>query len=145
MSKTEENEERRSDNGMFELAIRKKLRWQSIRGPMSIEELWDLPLTSKDNFNLDFIGLAADEAQKVTGRSLVKKEKSPEEALASLRFDIVKYIIDTKIEEEAKAAKRASNRKEREKLKEILEQKQGEKLLGLSEVELQKRIAALSE
>lgn len=136
-------EEPSNDNGMFELALRKKLRWVTSRGLMSLEELWEIPLTSKDGFNLDAIGLAAEDALAAHGRSLVKRTKSPDEALASLRFDIVKYVISTKVAEDEDAKTRASNKKELEKLLKIKEERQNQELLGIDGDELDKRIAAL--
>ncbi len=58
-------------------------------------------------------------------------------------LETVKYVIDTRIAEEAAAASRAEKKGEKEKLLRILAEKQDGKLSDLSEKELQKRIAAL--
>jgi hypothetical protein len=58
---------------------------------------------------------------------------------------LVKSVIDTKLSEEEADKKRATNKIEREKLLEILAEKQAGKLSYLSEKELQRRIAAVGE
>jgi hypothetical protein len=55
----------------------------------------------------------------------------------------VKYVIETKLAEEQAAETRAKNKAEKQKLLEILAEKQEGKLSNLSEAELKRRIAAL--
>ncbi len=133
-----------STNTMFETATRSKIRFTSPRGELSTEQLWDVPLRSKDGFNLDAVAKAANAALKaLTEESFVSTERTPAHAKAELTLELVKYVIATKLAEEAAAAKRAENRAEREKLLAILAEKQAGKLTELSEKELQRRINAL--
>lgn len=37
---------------MFEFATRSKLRFTSARGELTAEQLWDVPLRSRDDFSL---------------------------------------------------------------------------------------------
>jgi hypothetical protein len=60
-------------------------------------------------------------------------------------FEIVKYVIEVKLGEEEALKKRAENKKEKEKLLEILAEKQAGALSALSEEDIKKRIAALDE
>ena len=40
---------------LFKEALVQKLRFKTIRGNISTEELWDIPLTSKNGFSLNDI------------------------------------------------------------------------------------------
>jgi hypothetical protein len=129
---------------IFEYASRNKVRFQSVRGELTIEQLWDVPLRSKDDFNLNAVAKAANKAWKdVSEESFVETSKTPEHTRREITLNVVKYVIDTKLAEEEAAKRRADNKVEKEKLLAILAEKQAGKLSELSEKELQKRIAAL--
>ena len=129
---------------LFEYATRNKLRFPSPRGEITLEQLWDVPLRSRDDFNLDTIAKAANKAWKeVSEESFVETEKTPAHTKREMTLEVVKYVIETKLAEEAAEKKRAENKLEKEKLLKILAEKQDGKLSELSEKELQKRIAAL--
>ena len=129
---------------LFLYATRNKLRFASSRGNLSVEELWDVPLRSKDEFNLDTIAKSVNRALKaVSEESFVETRKTPEHTKLETALEVVKFVIETKRTEEEKAKKRAANQLEKAKLLEILAEKQNGRLSELSEKELQKRIAAL--
>lgn len=131
---------------MFEIATRTKLRFQSTKGELSIEQLWDVPLRSKDDFNLDTVAKTVNKALKtISEESFVSTKKSTAQTKQEMALDIVKYVIQTKLDEEDAAATRAANKVKKEKLLAILAEKQDGKLSELSEKELQKQIAALSD
>lgn len=132
---------------IFEYATRNKLRFASVRGELTVEQLWDVPLrgtASADGFNLNAIAKAASKALKeVSEENFV--EASPTRPIITQRevvLEVIKHVIATKLAEEEAAKKRATNKQEREKLLAILAEKQDGKL---SERELQKRIAALED
>lgn len=132
-----------SDN-IFETATRAKLRFTSARGELSVEQLWEVPLRSRDGFDLDAVAKGANKALKaLTEESFVSMERTPAHTKAELTLEIVKHIIGVKLAEEEAAKKRADNRVEKEKLLQILAEKQAGKLSELSEKEIQKRINAL--
>ena len=131
---------------IFEFATRNKLRFASARGELTVEQLWDVPLRSKDDFNLNLIAKAANKAWKdVSEESFVETTKTMEHIRLEIALDVVKYIIDAKLDAENRAKKRADNKLEKEKLLGILAEKQAGKLSELSEKELQRRIAALDD
>jgi hypothetical protein len=131
-------------NTMFETATRVKIRFTSVRGELSVEQLWDVPLRSRDGFNLDAVAKAANAAKlAITEESFVSTERTPAHDKAELTLELVKYVIQVKLSEEATAKKRAENKVEREKLLAILAEKQAGKLSELSEKEIQRRINAL--
>lgn len=128
----------------FEYATRNKLRFASIRGELTAEQLWDVPLRSSDDFNLDKIARAANKAFKdATEESFVSTARTPAHTRLEMILTTVKRVIEVKIEDEVSAKLRAERKIEKEKLLAILAEKQAGKLSDLSEKELQRRIAAL--
>jgi hypothetical protein len=130
---------------MFDQATRQKLRFTSSRGELSVEELWDLPLTSMvGKPNLDDIALSLHRELRSTAEvASFVDEKSKTDPTVQLRFDIVKHIIDTRKEENQKEAKRRESAETKQRLLEILAKKQDAHLEALPIEELQKKIAEL--
>ena len=129
--------------GKFEYVTRAKLRWPSSRGQLSIEQLWDAPLRSKNDFDLNAIAKDVSKTLKSTEENFVETAKNAERELYELLLDVVKYVIDTKLREEEAAKRKAANKVEKQKLLAILAEKKDGALSALSEKELQERIAAL--
>lgn len=141
---TQRGEKETMSTNIFEYAARSKLRFQSTHGALTVEQLWDVPLRSRDDFNLNAVAKAASKAWKdVAEESFVDTAMTPEHVRLATALDIVKCVIETRLAEEEAAAKRAKNKVEREQLLGILAEKQAGKLSELSEKELQRRIAAL--
>lgn len=131
---------------IFEYATRSKLRFASIKGDLTVEQLWDVPLRSRDDFNLNIIAKAANKALKeISEESFIEITKTIEHTRREAALELVKYVIETKLAEEKAAAARADRKQEKENLLSILAEKQAGKLTALSEKELQKRIAALDD
>lgn len=128
----------------FEYATRHKLRFTSVRGDLTLEQLWDVPLRSKDDFNLNAVAKVANKAVKdATEESFVDSTRTAQHVRLETALEIVKHVIETKLHDEDTAKKRAENRIERERLLAILAEKQAGKLSALTEEELKKRIEAL--
>jgi len=122
---------------IFERASRLKLRFASVRGNLSVEDLWDL---SEKQLNSIYTNLAA-ESRNSEIESLI--EPSPEDAAMSLRKDIVRHVFSTKkAEREARAAK-AQVREEFQHLLELRARKADEALEGLDLETLDAKIAEL--
>lgn len=129
---------------IFEYASRNKIRFLSSRGEISVEQLWDVPLRGRDDFNLNDVAKKANKALKdATEESFVETARTSTHVRLEATLEIVKHVIGVKVAEEESAKKRAENRVEKEKLLEILAEKQAGKLSDLSEKELQRRISAL--
>lgn len=131
---------------IFEYAARHKLRFASVRGELTTEALWEVPLRSRDDFNLNTVAKTASKAWKdISEESFVETTETPEHTRREMVLGVVKYVIEAKLADEATAKKRADNRVEKEKLLAILAEKQDGKLSALSEKEIQRRIVALDE
>ena len=125
-------------------ATRKKYRFPSNKGPLLLEQLWDLPLQAKNGFSLDNIAQELDREIQAAGRtSFVEKGGNPAKTELEEKLAIVVFVIET-IQAENKAAREASARKaERDMLVEALHDKKKAEILNLSAEQLEARIAAL--
>lgn len=129
---------------IFEQATRQALRFSSNRGELSTEQLWDLPLTKRDGFDLDTIAKTVNAQLKtLSEESFVTKSQNPAKDSLELKLEILKHIIAVKLkdaEDRRNAAERAT---ERQKLLDILAEKQAGALKELSVEDIQKRLAEL--
>jgi hypothetical protein len=119
---------------MFEEAARLKLRFQTDRGLLTVEDLFELPLTSKTGRpNLDSIAIALDKEIRNTGEavSFVNPEASSEaNKVLNLKFDIVKHIIGVRIAERDAAAAEQKRREDKQKILAVIARKQDQQLEG---------------
>ena len=122
---------------MFERATKLKLRF-NFKGQCTTEDLWDL---KENDLDLIYRDLKEDE-KAVCGNGLIMRSNKAADTL-KLKQDIVKHIFDAKRAEAEARKNAAENRIRRDRLKTVLAQKQDEKLLGMSEADLQKEIEAL--
>lgn len=129
---------------MFEKATRLKLRFDSPRGDLSTEQLWDLPLQSKSGFDLDTVAKAVNsELKSISEESFVETRSNPRKGELELKLEIVKHVIKTKQDENAAVISAAAKREERKRLEAILATKQASALEQLSVEEIQKRLDEL--
>jgi len=128
---------------MFEQASRLKLRLNTSVGLISVEDLWDLPLTSKaGHTNLD--DLARDLSKRVaeTEESFVEKP-APKDIKTHLGFDIVKHIIKIRLEERDAAKAALAKKAKKAKILEILASKEDRTMQEMSEEDLRKMLEEL--
>ena len=130
---------------IFEHATRTKLRFESTKGELSVENLWDLPLTSRTGFDLDTLakGIARDMRNNQEESFVTTSGASAQMRTLELKLEILKHIIAFKLAEAEKKEQAASKAEEKRRLTEILAQKQDQALLDLTPVELQARLRAL--
>lgn len=130
---------------IFEQAARLKLRFETPKGLLSAEDLWDLPLTSNaGKANLDDLARAYDKEVKEEAKvSFVNPTQSKSNAVAELKFNIVLRIIQVRVEENQKRLDAEDRAEKRRQIQGIIERKQNEALEGKSLEELQKLINSL--
>lgn len=120
----------------FEKAIKLKLRFKCPRGLLTIEDLYDIPLTEGD-INLEKIAVDLyKELNEIAEISFVKKTQNTKKDIIQLKFDIVKHIIDTRIKESQEKEKESENMFIKNKIKKIIEDKENEDLKNKSIDEL---------
>ena len=129
---------------IFETASKQKIRFSSARGELTTEQLWDLPLQSKTNFDLDNVAKSANaELKALTDDSFVATAEKPGKEQATVKLEIVKHVIAVRLAENEAARFAASRKAEREKLLGILGDKQDEALKSMTPEQIQARLAEL--
>ncbi len=124
---------------MFEKATRLKLRFETTRWTISVEDLWDLSLTDLDAVAISLHKLL----RQADGTVSFVTPVAPSNDVLQLKFDIVKHVLDLRVKErdEAKMANERANKKQQ--LLEILSRKENAALEGKSSEELTAMINSL--
>ena len=129
---------------IFEQASRQKLRFQSSKGELTSEQLWDLPLQSKTQFDLDTVAKTVSRDLKgVTEESFVSTAANPANARLTLALEVVKHVIAVKIAENEASRKRADREDERKKLLAALANKEESALNAMTADEIRQRLVEL--
>ena len=128
---------------MFEKATRKKYRFNSSKGMLTVEDLWDIPLTSNtDRPNLDTIArnlfLELKEQGDVSFVTPVKNNDALQD-----RFELVKHIIDIRLAERDARNLAAENAAKKQHLLGVIEAKENAALQDMPLDELKKMVEAL--
>lgn len=123
---------------MYKKASKLKLRFSTSKGNLSTEDLWDLSLEQ-----LDAIAVKLDEQiEKSPRKSFIKTVSKVNETL-ELKFAIVKDVIDTKMAEQAARENQQAKSAQRQKLLELIAEKEDSELKGKSTDELRKMLDEL--
>lgn len=122
---------------LFERASRTKLRFDTVKGQLSVEDLWDLPLSStgRTAVSLDDIARGLHRQMRDDDVSFVTGAK-PGETDRRLAFDVVKHVIDVRIAERDAAAAAKAKTERTQQILGIIARKEHEKLESLSMEEL---------
>lgn len=125
---------------IFEQASRLKLRFETSKGFLSVEDLWDLSLTSLDGIYRVINKKLKEESEEslITTRSKSNKE-------LDLKVEILKHVVKVKQEEAELKKARQERLNELELLRNLKQEKQMDALKGMDLESLNKRIAELEE
>jgi len=119
---------------LFEVATKEAYRF-NYRGVLSVEDLWQLSVG-----HLDEIYKALNkEAKELEGESLLQT-KSVEDTVLNNKIEIVKYIVEQKLEENKLRLEERENREKRQRILEILSNKEDQELLEKSPEELKEML-----
>lgn len=118
----------------FEYATRNKLRFKTPKGFLSVEYLWDLPLTSNSSEpNLDDIARSISVKMKNETTESFVEDKPSSDIDDEVKLEVVKAIIAHKLKER-EARRDAVARKERKKqLLTALAEKRADTIANLTE------------
>lgn len=130
-------------SNIFEQATRQRLRFATCKGVMTTEDLWTMPLLSKDGFNLDTVAQAVDADLSAVAKTSFVAKVNPSKALHELKLEVVKFIIADKLAAQETASQAAARKAEKEKLLGVLDERKDAELKTLPTEELQARIKAL--
>jgi len=104
---------------MFEKATRQKFRFHTAKGNCSVEDLWDLPLEALDSLYRELNGELREQQEE----SLLNEKQDASETLQT-KIDIVKCIVNTRLEERRQKEAEVERKRKKQKIMEIIEQKQ---------------------
>jgi len=123
---------------MYKQAAQLKLRFDTPKGVLSVEQMWDL---TKDE--LAQVAKKLRKKIKDTAKSddeeltFLEEKQSPAQKEDTLRFNIVKDIYTTKVAAEKESLEEAQKRQKNQKILELIARKQDQELEGKSIEELQ--------
>lgn len=121
---------------IYKKGLEQKLRFKTVRGFVSIEDLFDIPLKSNDKFNLNDI---AKEIYRIVQNEVdvdfVDEGKSVD-LIEELKLDIIKDIIKDKKEKIQKVEDEAIRKSFNENIDKLIAEKEKEELKNLSTEEL---------
>lgn len=115
----------------FERASRDKLRFETSKGYLSTEDLWDLSLQSLDN-----MAKAVNKKLKEAGEESFISEKSEENTELTLKLDILRHVITTKLAYQEASRKASETKAKISQIEGLIANKQVKDLEGKSTEEL---------
>ena len=122
---------------IFEKASRQKLRFD-YRGPCSVEDLWDIPLSALNNMFQSLNLLARTESE-----SLLIPEKNSEGEDLTLQIEIIRHVVATRLQERDEAESEKTRADRKQQLLGILAEKQDDSLREMPVEDLKKLIGEL--
>ena len=123
---------------IFEQASRLKLTFSTNKGQLSVEHLWDLSLDS-----LDTLAKGVNRELKASEEESFVKTRTKANTELVLRLEILKRIIEVKLQEAEEKKNRAAKRAQLDTLEQLRDNKALQELQNLSLEEINARIAAL--
>jgi hypothetical protein len=115
---------------LFLKAARNKFRFKTTKGLLNVEQLFELSKTELDKLYRE---LKSQQEQMVEG--LIGRRSNTEN---DDKLSIVKYVFETIVSEEEAKKERIENKAKKEKILELIEEKEGESLKNKSLDELKK-------
>lgn len=129
---------------MFEKATKQRLRFDTVKGLLSVEDLWELPLISRSNSaDLDTVAKTVSKELKVTEEESFVKPVTVSNTALNLKLEIVKHIIAVKLQEKENRENVAEKDRKKSRLLEIIDKKQDQELESKTVDELKKDLASL--
>jgi hypothetical protein len=131
---------------IFLAATRRKLRFPSVKGDLSVEQLWDIPLTSKNGFSVNDIAVSINrEFKSLEEESFVDTSSNPRRDELALSLEILREVIRVRQEEAKERASAAARDSLRQQIKEAIAAKRQEALTSGSVEELEARLRELEQ
>lgn len=127
-----------STNDLFILASRKKYRFPSDKGDLTTEQLWDVPLTSRNGYSVDNIAIAVNrELRSLQEESFVQNRSNPRRSELQNMLDILKEVIAIRQAESEQATELAKRQSQKKVIQEAIERKRQQNLESMSLEELE--------
>jgi hypothetical protein len=116
---------------MYKEASKLKLRFQTTKGELTTEQLWDLSLQE-----LDALAVSLEGEYKKSGKKSFLDKKSEKDKVIKLKFNIVVDILTTKVEAVEVSQKEVERKEHNEKILRLIKAKQDSELEDKSVEEL---------
>ena len=124
---------------IFEFASRNKIRFP-FKGMISVEDLWDLSLTS-----LDSIYKTLNKQVKQSEEESLLSTKASVDTELEVQIAIVKHIVSVKLAEKEAAEKASIKKAQKQKIMSIIATKENEALQNSSIDDLKKMLDELGD
>ena len=128
---------------IYKQAAMSDLRFRSKRGLLSVSDLFNLPLASKTRDNLNDIAVAVHNDIQATPTVSFVDLSAGADSKDQLRLEILKDVIATRQVHNQQTREAAGRNAARDKLQNILADKEDEALRNLTPEELKQRLAEL--
>lgn len=126
-----------SENKLFEIAVREKYRFETGDGKLvTVEDLWDLPLTA-NRLSLDDVAKTINRKLKQVEEESFVVTRNREDTVLQNKLDIVKYVISVKIAERDAKVNEQRKRQQNQEIRAIIERKKQSELESKSVEELE--------
>lgn len=122
---------------VFEIAVREKYRFP-YKGLVSIEDMWDLPVTE-----LDKVFKELNKQVKTAQEESLLETKTKEDEILENKIAIVRHIVSIKQKELKDKMMERQRKAQKQRIMEIMADKEDEALKGKSLDELQKMLDEL--
>jgi formate-dependent nitrite reductase cytochrome c552 subunit len=123
---------------IFKEALKKNFRFQSNKGIVTTEDLFDLPLTQ-----LDFMFKSLNKLSKESTEESLLSTRTQSNKDIDIKIEIIKSIVSDKLDEKQKAEARVVNKEKKELLLDVLNKKRNEALVNMSEEDILKALEEL--
>ena len=121
---------------IFERAARAKLRFETDKGSIATEQLYDLPLSQGANNLNDLARKYHEIVHGAASVSFVEERPDPAMTMNTLRLDLIKHVITSKLADKRAAETRAEKAERRGKLLEALAAKEVDEMKGMSKEQI---------
>lgn len=116
----------------FKQASKEKLRFNTTKGSLTTEQLWDLSIP-----DLDDLAVSLEEQHQESGRKSFVLKKSAKDKTAKLRFDVVLEVLNTKMADNDAILEAKNIKEHNQKILGIIADKKDKSLEGKSIKELE--------
>ena len=123
---------------MFEKAVRMKLRLDTDRGRLDVYDLWDLNLRE-----LNKLAKSLNKEIKEIEEEDFLEVKNESNTTIKLTFEIVLHILNVKKSEQEQREKAAERKAAKQRILEIISNKENEELQSMSKEDLLKKLDEL--
>lgn len=129
---------------IFEQASKLGLRFTTNKGNATADDLWNLPLSSSTGkINLDDIARSISAKIKESEVESFVNKSTTANTLEKLRLDVVKRVIEVKLEENEARKNEKETAARKQALLEALSNKKADSLTKMSEAELEEELKNL--